>query len=213
MERFQYVLVIDENTTIEDLQATLMQAFLLRLIAVAYEVIFTFNSSVKQINFAFSDVQIRFSSLFFGPQPSYSRQDISPATVIRFFCFSISFFCSKSFSVSSAALFTCFRKLLIFLIHLCFYLLLFPFPFFKCSLKANFADAPSGICPSQFNRNFLISDVTSVWCDTLYISSFLMLSIKLMFSVLCSNFIWKRWDFLGWGPDLAMGKQCWVINV
>ena len=67
MERFQYVLVIDENTTIEDLQATLMQAFLLRLIAVAYEVIFTFNSSVKQINFAFSDVQIRFSSLFLGP--------------------------------------------------------------------------------------------------------------------------------------------------
>jgi len=33
----KYVLIIDENTTIEDLQATLIQALLLRLVAVAYE--------------------------------------------------------------------------------------------------------------------------------------------------------------------------------
>ena len=38
VERFQYILIIDENTSLQDLQMTLMQALLFRLVAIAYEV-------------------------------------------------------------------------------------------------------------------------------------------------------------------------------
>lgn len=34
---FQYILVVDENTTFEDLQSTLIQALLFRVVAIAYE--------------------------------------------------------------------------------------------------------------------------------------------------------------------------------
>ena len=38
IERFQYILLIDEKTTLEDLQLTLFQAMIFRVLVIAYEV-------------------------------------------------------------------------------------------------------------------------------------------------------------------------------
>ena len=116
-------------------------------------------------------------------------QDISLATVF------FHSFRSKSFSVnSSTVLFIGFRSLFICFIHVCFGFPRLPFAFFKCSLNTYFAGVLSGslsMCPSQFSRHFFISVVMGIWCDLLYISSFLILSVNLMFSILRSSFLRK----------------------